>query len=66
MNNFKEICVIGLSYNDVDKMYLDKIAENNPEAKWFFNWYSSDDYKSIDAYAKSIGAHNYEKINIDK
>lgn len=66
MNNFKEIYVIGLSYNDVDKMYLDKIAENNPEAKWFFNWYSSDDYKSIDAYAKSIGAHNYEKINIDK
>lgn len=63
-DDFNEIYVLGLSYNETDRFYLKKIAECN-KAKWFFNWYTLDDEKCIDDYARSIGVNDYKKINID-
>ena len=63
-DDFNEIYVLGLSYNETDQFYLRKIAERN-KAKWFFNWHTLDDEKSIDDYARSIGVNDYKKINID-
>lgn len=62
---FDEVYVIGLSYNDIDAEYLKKIVENGKSPKWYFNWYSREDYINIDEYAKKIGIYDYEKINID-
>lgn len=62
---YDEVYVLGLSYNDIDAEYLKKIAENGKRLKWYFNWYSREDYAEIDEYAKKIGIHNYKKINID-
>lgn len=62
---YDEVYVLGLSYNDIDAEYLKKIAENGKHLKWYFNWYSREDYAEIDEYAKKIRIHNYEKINID-
>ena len=62
---YDEIYVLGLSYNDTDFRYLQEIMINNHNAKWYFNWYSQDDFAAIDDYAHKLGISNYEKINID-
>ena len=64
--NYDEIYVLGLSYNDTDILYLQKIAKNNPKAKWYFNWYSKVDYGQIGSYASRLSISNYTRINIDK
>ena len=63
--DFSEVFIIGLSYNKTDFLYLSKIAEKNKDATWYFNWYSNEDYRYIDKYAKSLGVTKYLKINID-
>ena len=62
---YDEIYVLGLSYNDTDRMYLQKIAEHNDKAEWYFNWHSIEDKGHIDHYALSLGIQTYKKINIE-
>lgn len=62
---YDEIYVLGLSYNDTDRMYLQKIAEHNDKAEWYFNWHSIEDKGRIDHYALSLGIQTYKKINIE-
>ena len=63
---YDEIYVLGLSYNDTDRLYLQEIVSNNCNAIWYFNWYSLDDFEFIDNYASSLNVKSYKKINIDK
>ncbi len=63
---YDEIYVLGLSYNDTDRMYLQEIAVNNDKAKWYFNWHSLEDLACIDHYALCLGIRSYKKINIDQ
>lgn len=63
---YDEIYVLGLSYNDTDRLYLQKIVSNNCNATWYFNWYSLDDFEFIDNYASGLNVKSYKKINIDK
>lgn len=65
VSDINEVYVIGLSYNEVDRMYLDEIHKRNQRIKWFFNWYSQEDFREIPKYAKRIGICDYERINID-
>ena len=63
---YDEIYVLGLSYNDTDRMYLQEIAVHNDKATWYFNWHSIEDRECIDHYALNLGVQNYKKINIEK
>ena len=58
-SNFDSIYVIGLSYNEIDKIYLNHISQTNPNAEWNFYYYSQKDKDDIAYYAKSINAKNY-------
>ena len=64
INGLEEVYVIGLSYNDIDRMYLEKICSIKKGLRWFFNWHTKWDFKRIDSYTKSIGINEYNKINI--
>ena len=61
---YDEIYVLGLSYNDTDRMYLQEIAVHNDKATWYFNWHSIEDRECMDHYALNLGVQNYKKINI--
>lgn len=63
---YDEIYVLGLSYNDTDRMYLQEIAVHNDKATWYFNWHSIEDRECIDHYALNLGVQNYKKINIEQ
>lgn len=63
---YDEIYVLGLSYNDTDRIYLQEIAMHNDKAKWYFNWHSIEDRECIDYYALNLGVQNYKKINIEQ
>lgn len=63
---YDEIYVLGLSYNDTDRMYLQEIAVHNDRATWYFNWHSIEDRECIDHYALNLGVQNYKKINIEQ
>ncbi len=67
-SEYDEIYVIGLSYNETDRMYIEEIVKHNENAKWFFNWYSKEDFNYIDKYARSlsIAPNCYKKISIDQ
>ncbi|MBQ7944600.1 MAG: bacteriophage abortive infection AbiH family protein [Lachnospiraceae bacterium] len=64
IEELEEVYVIGLSYNDIDRMYLEKIHSIKKGLRWFFNWHTKWDFQRIDSYAKSIGINEYNKINI--
>ena len=63
--NFKKIYVLGLSYNEVDLPYLKFISDNNPNAEWYFSWFSDSDFTDIDEFAFKINVKEYEKVQID-
>ena len=63
---YDEIYVLGLSYNETDRMYLQKVLASNSDACWYFNWHSANDFERIDSYASELGIQCYEKINIDR
>lgn len=67
-DQYDEIYILGLSYNETDRMYIEEIAKYNKKAKWFFNWYSKEDFDYIDKYARSlsIAPDCCKKINIDQ
>ena len=63
---YDEIYVLGLSYNDTDRMYLQEIAVHNDKATWYFNWHFIEDRECINHYALNLGVQNYKKINIEQ
>ncbi len=60
LNNCKAVCVMGLSYNDIDLPYLKEVAANvTPDCKWWLYYYSKKDYeKAMDA-AGALGLKGY-------
>lgn len=52
------VVVIGHSLSIVDYPYFKEIIRKNKKSsnmKWFVSWYSADDIKRIDAFAKNLG-----------
>ena len=45
--------------------YLKFISDNNPNAEWYFSWFSDSDFTDIDEFAFKINAKEYEKVQID-
>ena len=65
-HKYEEIYVLGLSYNDIDKIYLQEIVKSNNDAEWYLNWHSIEDRECIEHYALSLGIRKFIKINIDE
>ena len=61
---YDEIYMIGLSYNDVDKLYIEKISKKQ-DSRWHFVYYSDEDRKKVPEYAEGIGIFNYSIIGYD-
>lgn len=56
----KGVCIMGLSYNSIDVPYLDEIAANvAPDCKWLLYYYSEEDKKRAEEFAKDKGLVGY-------
>lgn len=55
---YLNIYMMGLSYNDIDKAYIERVCKKQ-KSKWYFVCYSDDDYSCVREYAKDIGASDY-------
>ncbi len=62
--DYSEVYIMGLSYNDTDSNYIEKIAKAQ-NAKWYLVCYSDDDYKKAANYADNIGMKNYSLTAYD-
>lgn len=58
-SKYDYIYVMGLSYNEIDKIYLNYISETNPTSNWIFYYYSEVDKNNISLYADSIQVKKY-------
>ncbi len=61
---YSDIYIIGLSYNDIDKHYIENISRKQV-SKWHLVCYSMEDYEKAKIYAESIGLKDYELIGYD-
>jgi hypothetical protein len=60
LNSCKGVCVMGLSYNDIDMPYLKEVAASvAPDCKWWLYYYSKDDMKKAEAAAAEMGLRDY-------
>lgn len=58
--NCKAVCIMGLSYSDIDKPYLKKISESvNPDCLWLLYYYSQKDIDKAKKTAKELRLENY-------
>lgn len=56
----KGVCVIGISYNDIDMPYLKAVSESvTPDAKWVLNYYSERDKENALKTVKILGLTDY-------
>lgn len=58
IKDIKQIFVIGHSLNEVDHPYIEKIAQNAPDAKWYFCFYDSKDVEAINKFVAKQGLKN--------
>lgn len=60
LNTVKAVCIMGLSYSEIDMPYLNKIAAMvAPDCKWLLYYYSEGDRKRAEAFAKDKGIQDY-------
>lgn len=60
LNNIKAVCVMGLSYNDIDMPYLKEVVTSvAPDCKWWLYYYSEDDMKMAEVAAVEMGLRDY-------
>ena len=60
LNGVKGVCVIGLSYNDIDFPYLKEVAERvSPDCKWVLYYYSKDDKINAGKTVSKLSLTNY-------
>lgn len=56
----KVVCVMGLSYNDIDMPYLKKVASSVADGcKWWLYYFSRKDYERAASVAVELGINNY-------
>lgn len=60
LNKCKAVCVMGLSYNDIDMPYLQKVvASVAADCKWYLYYYSKKDMVKAENAALSLGLKDY-------
>jgi hypothetical protein len=59
--NINNIFVIGHSYNDIDRAYYEELVKHtNARTKWFFGYYSDEDYKKMSNMIETLMIVNYD------
>lgn len=61
---YLDIYMMGLSYNDIDKVYIEEIRKAQ-DAVWHFVCYSEEDFNRVFDYAKDIGVPEYSVITYE-
>ena len=60
LKNCKAVCVMGLSYNDIDLPYLKEVASSvSKDCKWWLYYYSDKDLAKAKDVAKTLGLNDY-------
>lgn len=60
LNKCKAVCVMGLSYNDIDMPYLQKVALSvASDCKWWLYYYSKKDKEKAENAAVSLGLSSF-------
>jgi len=60
LNSIKGVCVMGLSYNDIDLPYLKEVAISVcPNCEWVLNFYSWEDKAKAEKTVLDLGLSNY-------
>ena len=66
LNNCKGVCVLGLSYSDIDIPYLNEIADTvASDCKWLLYYHTEEDKKRAIDFAKAKELMNYTLKNIE-
>lgn len=61
----ERIYILGLSYNDIDYVYIEHINRIF-NGKWFFAYYTDEDQIGADIYAERMGLKNYSLIKYEE
>ena len=61
---YLDIYMLGLSYNDIDKPYIEKISKKQ-KSKWHFACYNNEDRHKVPKYAEEIDVFDYSIIGYD-
>ena len=60
LDECKAVCVMGLSYNDIDMPYLKKVVDSvSNDNKWWLYYYEKIDMEKAQAAAKLLGLKDY-------
>lgn len=60
LEDCKAVCVIGLSYNDIDMPYLEEVASFvDGDSKWWLYYYTETDYNKAKDAAQALRLKNY-------
>ena len=66
LKNCKGVCVLGLSYSDIDTPYLNEIADTvASDCKWLLYYHTEEDKKRAIDFAKDKELMNYTLKNIE-
>lgn len=56
----RAVCVMGLSYNDIDVPYLKKVASSvAADCKWWLYYFTKEDYERATNVARELGINDY-------
>jgi len=56
----RAVCVMGLSYNDIDVPYLKKVASSvATDCKWWLYYFTKKDYERATNVARELGINDY-------
>ncbi len=56
----KAVCIMGLSYNDIDMPYLKKIASSvSADCKWWLYYFTKDDFEKAKSSVGGLGINDY-------
>lgn len=62
----KAVCVMGLSYSEIDKPYLNEIAKTVPQdCKWLLYYYTEDDRLRAELFAKEKALQDFTIMLFD-
>ena len=60
LDTVKAVCIMGLSYSEIDKPYLNEIAKNvSKDCKWLLYYYSDGDRNGAETFASDKGLLDY-------
>lgn len=66
LTNCRAVCVMGLSYNDIDMPYLMEVAINvADDCKWWLYYYDNDDKGRAEKAAKVLKLHDCKLVQFE-